>query len=196
MPAFSINKCPAQLLRQPSQDTPGQEVLQRRRVHEWRKGRQTLPGRSWQLAGHYPTPDRIQFIATRSALFMDGVMARWITFDQQTFSLLRARLSQGASIETFGRGALDYALAKPGSVVALLPLFEGAQVGLAVFRPQPRPTAVQPVKTLQPMPKIGEPLSSRGITRAGGFLGLSDEPVFEDEQPEEKKSWWRRFWDE
>jgi hypothetical protein len=37
--------------------------------------------------------------------------------------------------------------------------------------------------------------SSRS-TRAGGFLGLSDEPAFEDEPVEEKKGWWRRFWDE
>jgi hypothetical protein len=34
------------------------------------------------------------------------------------------------------------------------------------------------------------------VTRAGGFLGLSDE-LFEEEQPvEEKKGWWKRFWDE
>ena len=28
------------------------------------------------------------------------------------------------------------------------------------------------------------------------FLGLSDEPVFEDEAPQEKKGWWQKFWDE
>jgi hypothetical protein len=119
-------------------------------------------------------------------------MARWITFDQQTFSLLRTKLMQGTSVETFGRGAVDYALAKPGAVVALLPALEGAQVGLAIFRrPQPRRTVSRPV-----VPETSQPMPRQGLTRAGGFLGLSDEPVFEDEQPQEKKGWWKRFWEE
>jgi hypothetical protein len=34
-------------------------------------------------------------------------------------------------------------------------------------------------------------------TRAGGFLGLRDEAVFEDEQkPSQKRNWWNRFWEE
>lgn len=33
--------------------------------------------------------------------------------------------------------------------------------------------------------------------RAGGFLGLRDEAVFEEEEkPLTKQSWWRKFWDE
>jgi hypothetical protein len=40
-----------------------------------------------------------------------------------------------------------------------------------------------------------EPAPSR--IRAGGFLGLRDEAFFEEEQkPAEKRSWWRKFWDE
>jgi len=97
-------------------------------------------------------------------------MARWITFDQQTFSLLRAKLAQGTAIETFGRGALDYALAKP---------------------------VVEPARervVSRPLPAQAGPLPAKA-TRAGGFLGLSDE-LYEEEPVEEKKGWWRRFWDE
>jgi hypothetical protein len=126
-------------------------------------------------------------------------MPRWIAFDQQTSSLLRANLAQGNRIETFGRGALDYALAKPGAVVTLLPAGEN-EIGIAVFRrPRPARTEIAVQRSVQPAMATIEP-SSRS-TRAGGFLGLSDEPAFdepafEDEPVEEKKGWWRRFWDE
>jgi hypothetical protein len=127
-------------------------------------------------------------------------MARWITFDQKTFSLLHARLAQGTTIETFGRGAVDYALAKPGAVVTLLPVF-GDHVGLAIFRPQPRKAMVSPKPVNAaprplPMNSAVQSISANASTRAGGFLGLSDEPVYEEEQAQEKKGWWRRFWDE
>jgi hypothetical protein len=116
-------------------------------------------------------------------------MARWITFDQQTSTLLRSMVAPENRIETFGRGALDYALAKPGAVVTLLPS-GGDQIGIAIFRrPRPARTETQPA--------IARVASSSRTTRAGGFLGLSDEPVFEDEQPvQEKRGWWKRFWDE
>jgi hypothetical protein len=121
-------------------------------------------------------------------------MPRWIAFDQQTSSLLRASLAQEDRIETFGRGALDYALAKPGAVVTLLPAGEN-EIGIAVFRrPRPARTEIAVQRSVHPAIATIEP-SSRS-TRAGGFLGLSDEPAFEDEPVEEKKGWWRRFWDE
>ena len=116
-------------------------------------------------------------------------MARWIAFDQQTSSLLRANLAQGNRIETFGRGALDYSLAKPGAVVTLLPS-AGNEIGIAVFR---KPKPAKSARTA-----ATKPTAPSRITRAGGFLGLSDEPVFEDEQPVQKKElgWWRKFWDD
>ena len=112
-------------------------------------------------------------------------MARWIAFDQQTSSLLRSKLAQGTTIQTFGRGAIDYALAKPGPVVTLLPA-TGAEISIAVFR---RPSKARAANVWTAHVSAN--------TRAGGFLGLSDEPVFEDEPAQEqKKGWWRRFWDE
>jgi hypothetical protein len=114
-------------------------------------------------------------------------MARWIAFDQQTSSLLRSKLAQGTTIQTLGRGAIDYALAKPGPVVTLLPAAAGGpDIGIAVFR---RPGKVRPANVWTAHVSAN--------TRAGGFLGLSDEPIFEDEPAQQqKKGWWRRFWDE
>ena len=116
-------------------------------------------------------------------------MTRWIAFDQQTSSLLRSSLAQDSRIETFGRGALEYALAKPGAVITLLPSGEN-DIGVAIFR-RPRPVRAQNTPAASRIVPVSK------MTRAGGFLGLSDEPVFEDELPvEEKKGWWRKVWDE
>ena len=112
-------------------------------------------------------------------------MARWIAFDQQTSTLLRSTLGQGTPVETFGRGPLDYALAKPGTVVTLLPAIGGGEVGIAVFR---RPKK-QRIKAVELPPVTGR-------TRASGFLGLTDEAYLEEEPVQEKKGWWRKLWDE
>jgi hypothetical protein len=112
-------------------------------------------------------------------------MARWIAFDQQTSTLLRSTLGEGTRVETFGRGPLDYALAKPGAVVTLLPAIGGREVGIAVFR---RPKK-QSIRTVE-LPPV------RRVTRAGGFLGLTDEAVIDEEPVQEKKGWWRKLWDE
>ena len=123
-------------------------------------------------------------------------MARWIAFDQKTTNILRSTLAQGTRIDTLLRGPVDYALAKPGAVIAVLPATGGGDLGIAVFRRvrvamQPKAAAEQP----RHIPPV-QPAAHRATTRAGGFLGLSDEPVFEDEAPQEKKGWWRKFWDE
>jgi hypothetical protein len=113
-------------------------------------------------------------------------MAQWIAFDQETTSLLRSTLGRGTKIETLLRGPVDYALARPGSVVAVLPATGSGNPGIAVFR-RTRPAA-QPLMT--------QPVANRSNSRAGGFLGLSDEAAFEEEAPQEKKGWWRKIWDE
>jgi hypothetical protein len=114
-------------------------------------------------------------------------MARWIAFDQETTSLLRSNLAQGTRIETLRRGPVDYALARPGAVVAVLPGSGSGSAGIAVFR-RAKP-AVQ-ARKVSALPERG----NHAATRAGGFLGLSDEMA--EETPQEKKSWWRKFWDE
>jgi hypothetical protein len=117
------------------------------------------------------------------------VMARWIAFDQETTSLLRSNLAQGTRIETLRRGPVDYALARPGTVVAVLPGSGSGNAGIAVFR-RSKPALAQPRKT-SALPERGQ----HAATRGGGFLGLSDE-LTEDETPQTNKGWWRKFWDE
>lgn len=129
-------------------------------------------------------------------------MARWIAFDQETTSLLRSNLAQGTKIDMLRRGPVDYALAKPGAVVAVLPAQGNNDLGIAVFRPV-RPVVAQPPVQAQPPRAAVTPPSKNfatrnfAATRAGGFLGLTDEPAFEEEEePQEKTGWWRRFWEE
>jgi hypothetical protein len=122
-------------------------------------------------------------------------MARWIAFDQKTTNILRSTLKQGTRIDTLLRGPVDYALARPSAVIAVLPA-GGDSLGIATFRRVRAAVAQRPVpqqpRTVPPV----QPAVHRASTRAGGFLGLSDEPVFDDEAPQEKKGWWRKFWDE
>lgn len=121
-------------------------------------------------------------------------MARWIAFDQDTTSILRSTLAQGTRIDTLLRGPVDYALARPSAVIAVLPAGDG--LGIATFR-RVRAAVAQRAATEQLRSILPpRPAAHRASTRAGGFLGLSDEPVFEDEVDEEKKGWWRKFWDE
>jgi hypothetical protein len=81
-------------------------------------------------------------------------------------------------------------------VIAVLPATGGSDLGIAVFR-RVR-AAMQQKATAEQLRHIppAQPTAHRATTRAGGFLGLSDEPVFEDEKPQENKGWWRKFWDE
>ena len=66
-------------------------------------------------------------------IFTDGLpMARWIAFDQDTTSILRSTLKQGTRIDTLLRGPVDYALARPSAVIAVLPAGDG--LGIATFR--------------------------------------------------------------
>ena len=116
-------------------------------------------------------------------------MAQWIAFDQETTSLLRSMLGRGTKIETLLRGPVDYALARPGSVVAVLPATGSGNPGIAVFR-RTRPAVVAAQHP------VTQPTANRSNSRAGGFLGLSDEAAFEEESPQEKKGWWRKIWDE
>ena len=127
-------------------------------------------------------------------------MARWIAFDQDTTSILRSTLKQGTRIDTLLRGPVDYALARPSAVIAVLPA-GGNGLGIATFRRVRAAVAQRPatgqLRAIPPTQPAVHQASTHGTsTRAGGFLGLSDESVFEDEKPQEKKGWWQKFWDE
>jgi len=115
-------------------------------------------------------------------------MIRWTTFDQETSSSVRASFPQGTVIELPGGQATQQAAQQASQsgqpVVAILPVDLENAAGIAIFR-APNPATAP---ALGPLP-----------TRPGGFLGLSDELVFEQEQKQEqeeghgKRSWWRRL---
>jgi hypothetical protein len=82
-------------------------------------------------------------------------MTRWIAFDPETTSLLRSNLAQGARVETLRRGPVDYALARAGAVITVLPAPENGGLGIAVFRPSRHlatqsPAATRPAVAAQP----------------------------------------------
>ena len=113
-------------------------------------------------------------------------MPNWTTFDDDTSSALRSRLSEPSIVQLPARLAMEHVLQRGETLVAVLPGGGLDQAALAVFRWNRIPLPAPP-----PAPR---PVSS-GRTRASGFLGLTDEPVFEEEEVEEKKSWWKRFWE-
>jgi len=76
-------------------------------------------------------------------------MTRWIAFDPETTSLLRSNLAQGTRVETLRRGPVDYALARAGAVITVLPAPENDRLGIAVFRPS-RHLAMHPSIAAQP----------------------------------------------
>jgi hypothetical protein len=123
-------------------------------------------------------------------------MARWIAFDQETTTALRHQLPQQQIFEHGAPNAVEYAVSGPETLVALIPVHSTGDAGVAIFRRRH--------KTQQPVPakqgatgKFILPQVKSPAVRAGGFLGLRDEPIFEEDQrSEEKKNWWQRFWDE
>jgi hypothetical protein len=106
-------------------------------------------------------------------------MPQWITVDDETASALHSRLPEQTIIKLSEGSALEHALRHSETTVAVLPCPGLGQAALAVFRWNQRPV-------------LAPAQASR--TRAGGFLGLTDEAEFEDE-PEEKKGWWKRWWE-
>jgi len=111
-------------------------------------------------------------------------MPNWTTFDDETSAALRSRIPEPAIDQRPAHLALEHVLQRGETLVAVLPGGMLDQAALAVFRwNQVRPEPA-PIRT-----------SNMRNTRAGGFLGLTDEPAFEEEEFQEKKSWWKRFWD-
>ena len=119
-------------------------------------------------------------------------MARWIVFDQDTAAELRSRLPQQAVFEAPGRTALEYALTAPRTVVALLETQVGNETTIAVFRPGPHYAATRPRATSTIPARSLSPSVAPAPFRAGGFLGLSDHIVMDEEEAvAEKKRWWQ-----
>lgn len=133
-------------------------------------------------------------------------MPRYLTFDQKTASRLREQVPGQQVFEHGAPDAVEYAMGSEKTLVTVMPAGEAREAAIAVFR---RPKVSRPAQQNQPASNPGpvvelrKPVASvqapkkNVAVRAGGFLGLHDEPVFEEElQPAKKQSWWRKFWPE
>ena len=139
-------------------------------------------------------------------------MPRYLTFDEKTASALREQVPEHKVFEHGADGALDYALGTDRNLVAVMPGGASRQAAVAVFRkrktsPQPAPSVEvrkplvaerkPAVEARKPVASVAPPKENRAI-RTSGFLGLTDESFFEEEQPAapKKQSWWRKLWPE
>lgn len=97
---------------------------------------------------------------------------KWIAFDQETASAL-AQHTGNVEVARTGmdevESALEAASARPSAL--LMPAADGEHTLLATFRPREAQREDKPQKHVEP----------KGY-EAGGFLGLADEPVYDDEQ--------------
>jgi hypothetical protein len=102
-------------------------------------------------------------------------MPEWIAFDDATAAAFQAHTSRPVHISA--GNALDSAL-NAGNAVVLIPGNDRRAV-LVAFRRNP--------------PSQSAPgADGTSSTVAGGFLGLTDETVLEEEPPR-GESWWRRL---
>lgn len=110
-------------------------------------------------------------------------MPNWTTFDDETSAALRSRLAEPNIEQRPAHLAMEHILQRGETVVAVMPGGMLDQAALAVFR-------------WNRIPVVAPPPATRSHTRPGGFLGLTDESDFDEEETQEKKSWWKRLWDE
>lgn len=105
-------------------------------------------------------------------------MGRWAVFDDKS----AAAVAIAAHVDPVISPGADYlveALSWERESVLVIPSHLPAQALVAHFRrpdPPPPPPRKEPAVRYQ----------------ATGFLGLTDEPVYEDEPAPPKKKWWRR----
>ena len=106
-------------------------------------------------------------------------MVRWIAFDDESAEAVVSRFKRGAA-EIQQGDPVGSALGLGRSSLVLLPAQTPGRVLVARFEPHVDEAAVVPAN---PEPVAFEP---------SGFLGLSDQPLFEIPAPEPKKKWWQR----
>lgn len=132
-------------------------------------------------------------------------MLRFLTFDEKTASRLRGQVPEQQVFEHGAKGAVDYALGSEKTMVAVMPTGGAREAAIAVFRrprvatkpvPQPEQHGAAVPEMRKPVASVPVPIRDSAL-RAGGFLGLRDEMIFEEEPVVKKKqSWWRHFWPE
>jgi hypothetical protein len=105
-------------------------------------------------------------------------MTRWVCFDEPAADAVRAR---GAQPAVRGGDALMAAMRESGNSVILMPSRDAQEVALV---------SVIKREKVVPAPVIEFAKPAR-LGQATGFLGLTDEPEYDDEP--EKKPWWKKW---
>ena len=112
-------------------------------------------------------------------------MARWLTSDHRMLADLMRRIPPGDTAELCSADALASALESESASVAVLPAAHcDTALVVTISRPERQPAMARAAHVGE------EPISYR----AGGFLGLADEPVFEEEEPAPaQRKWWKKI---
>ena len=107
-------------------------------------------------------------------------MSRWLAYDETAERALAERFGRENVQPQSGdaEAILSAVVAAHGAAVALLPAAHGRTMLL----------------TRRPLRTACADTAAPRAYAATGFLGLSDEPVYDD-QPATPKSWWEKFWD-
>jgi len=110
-------------------------------------------------------------------------MVRWIAFDDETAEAVVCRYKRGAAEIREGEEPLDAALRLRQPSILILPAPVSDRVLLVGLEPKKAAAELA--------------FATKGPVRyqAAGFLGLRDEPVFEEPAPPKKKkerNWWRK----
>lgn len=113
-------------------------------------------------------------------------MGRWVVFDQATAAALESKTAGSVEVrsdfDALSDSVVGLAAAAPGTAIAVVPAADSEHALLLRFTRNPRPahaTAAPPSGTR---------------VAPGGFLGLADEVVLEDE-PAPPKKWWQKILD-
>jgi hypothetical protein len=120
-------------------------------------------------------------------------LIHWVTFDEETADLISAKLH--VSPEPVANGnALHSALqVNTGTSFALLRSGSREEVLMARFAWNRAPSMGLTAKPEREKQESSH--DSPSVYQAGGFLGLSDEAVYEPEETQPAKKWWRKILD-
>ena len=109
-------------------------------------------------------------------------MTRWVSFDGAAADAVR---NSGAEPALRGGDALMAAMREPGNAVVIMPTADEQRLALisVIRRERERASVAAPVIEFAKPARVGH---------ATGFLGLTDEPEYDDLEPE-KKPWWKKW---
>ena len=106
----------------------------------------------------------------------------WILFNQSADEKLTRSLgAEPSEIQAASGDAVLCALEQPRSSVVLLPGETAGRVVLLQIKRRRTAGVEEPSDGSQPI-----------AYRSSGFLGLNDEPIFLDDQPQPRSRWWQR----